>query len=226
MPKKRSKIIKDLIMDNINVLQAIESLDFILEDVNNEEIKKWVSNEINGYNDSNDDIVPNYRKANASLIGDVQVGYATYKNIGIPIGNTEAFKFFSNILIKEPISEIMQLAEAEVQTETHALCLDANVMIVNKYQQTNGSVINAHRRLSLYTYNNILGKIKDKLLNIFKELERNYGNLDELYIDFSDINKRDKVLEKLVTIIYNDNSINIGDGNTIENSIIGDENEN
>lgn len=63
-------------------------------------------------------------------------------------------------------------------------------------------------------------------MNIFKELERNYGNLDELYVDFSDINKRDKVLEKLETIIYNDNSINIGDGNIIENSIIGEENEN
>lgn len=149
MPKKRSKIIKDLIMDNINVLQAIESLDFILEDVNNEEIKKWVNNEINGYNDSDYELIPNYRRANASLIGDVQVGYSIYKNMSIPILDKDAFKIFSNILIKEPISEIMQLAKAEVQTETHALCLDANTMIVNKYQKTNGIVISAHRKLSL-----------------------------------------------------------------------------
>lgn len=226
MPKKRSKIIKDLIMDNINVLQAIESLDFILEDVNNEEIKKWVSNEINGYNDSDDELVPNYRRANASLIGDVQVGYSIYKNMSIPILDKEAFDLFINIHIKEPISEIMQLAKAETESENHSLCIETSPILVNKYQKTNGIVISAHRTLSLYTYNNILGKIKDKLLNIFKELERNYGNLDELYVDFSDTNKRDKVLEKIETIIYNDNSISIGDENIIENSIIGEENEN
>ncbi len=49
-------------MYNINVLQAIESLDFMLEDVNDEEVKKWVSNEINGYSDSNDDMIPNLQK--------------------------------------------------------------------------------------------------------------------------------------------------------------------
>ena len=31
--KKRSKVIKDLIMDKINVLQALESLSFMLEDM-------------------------------------------------------------------------------------------------------------------------------------------------------------------------------------------------
>lgn len=224
--KNRSKIIKDLIMDNINVLQAIESLDFILEDVNDEEIKKWVNNEINGYSEANDIIVPDYRKANAALIGDVQVGYSIYKNMNIPILDKEAFDLFINVLIKEPVSEIMQMAKAEEETENHALFLNTSPVIVNKYQKTNGVVISAHRRLSIYTYNNILAKIKDKLLKIFKELEKNYGNLDDLYIDFSDVTKRDDVLKKLEKIIYNDNSISIGDGNTIKNSIVGDKNEN
>ena len=45
MQKKRSKIIKDLIMDKINVLQAMQSLSFMLEDINDAEskIKKWVN---------------------------------------------------------------------------------------------------------------------------------------------------------------------------------------
>lgn len=37
MQKKRSKIIKDLIMDKINVLQAMQSLSFMLEDINDAE---------------------------------------------------------------------------------------------------------------------------------------------------------------------------------------------
>ena len=83
--KKRSKIIKDLIMDNINVLQAMQSLALMLEDIDNKEIKNWVKNEINGY--QKDDDIPNYRKANTMLIGNIQVGYAIYNHINIPLSD-------------------------------------------------------------------------------------------------------------------------------------------
>ena len=59
MTKKRSIIIKDLIMDKINVLQAMQSLYFMLEDINDTEIKKWVNSEINGYEDKKK--IPSYR---------------------------------------------------------------------------------------------------------------------------------------------------------------------
>ena len=68
--------------------------------------------------------------------------------------------------------------------------------------------------------------IKDKLLEIFKVLENNYGNLDELYIDFSDNSKKDEVVKKIESIVYTDNSINIGDNNKFKDSIVGDENGN
>lgn len=224
MAKKRSKIIKDLIMDNINILQAMQSLDFILEDIDDEEIKKWVSNELNGY--KKNDEIPSYRNANAILIGNVQVGYALYKNINIPLSDLKAIEMFTKIEIRNPISTIMQMAKAENESEDHSLALEVNPVLVNHYQQTNGDVISAHRKLSLYTYNNILAMIKDKLLEIFKVLESNYGNLDELYIDFSDNLKKDVVIKEIESIVYNDNSINIGDNNKIEDSIVGDDNGN
>lgn len=224
--KERSKIIKDLIMDKINVLQAIESLNFMLEDIENEEIKIWVKNEINGYNDSDEKIIPDYRKVTTALIGDVHAGYMIYKDINIPFTDMEAFNLFSKALIKQPISEIMQLSKAETDSKEHTLCLNVNPIIVNKYKKISGTVINPYLKLSLYTYSNILLKIKEKLLDIFKELEKNYGNLDELYIDFSDINKRDKVLKTVINMVYNDKSIKIGDENVIKGSNIGDENEN
>lgn len=224
MSKQRSKIIKDLIMNKINVLQAMQSLDFMLEDINDTEIKDWVNNEINGY--KKDDKIPEYRKVSTMLIGDIQVGYAIYKNVNIPFVDKEAFEFFSKADINNPLSTIMKLAEAENESSEHSLCLDANTVLVNKYQQTNGSVIRARRELSVYSYNTILSTIKDKILNIFKVLEENYGNLDELYIDFSDDAKKSKVIEKIETIVYNDNSVNIGDNNEIKNSAVGDSNGN
>lgn len=226
MQKKRSKIIKDLIMDKINVLQAMQSLSFMLEDINDteSEIKKWVNNEINGYKNQSD--IPEYRKTNAILMGNVQVGYSLYKNINIPLADKKAIELLTKIQIKEPLSIVMQLAKAEIESENHSLLLDANIAIVNYYQQTNGDVISASRHLSIYTYNNILALIKDKLLDIFKVLEENYGNLDELYIDFSDDTKKEEVVKQIQSIAYNDNSISIGNNNKIDDSIVGDGNEN
>lgn len=222
--KNRSKIIKDLIMDNINVLQAMQSLNFILEDIDNEKIQKWVNNEINGY--QKNDNVPNYRKTNTMLIGTVQVGYAVYNNINIPLSDAKAIEAFTKLEIREPISTIIQMAKAEKESNSHSLVIEANIATVNNYQQTNGDVISAHRELSIYAYSNVLGMIKDKLLEIFKMLEKNYGNLDDLYIDFSDNLKKDKIAKALISIVNNDNSIRIGNNNQFKDSVIGDENEN
>lgn len=224
MSKQRSKIIKDLIMDNINVLQAMQSLDLMLEDINDTEIKNWVSSELNGYKEKQD--VPKYRKVNTALIGNVQIGYSVYKNISIPISDAEAIKMFTKLEIREPISKIIQIAKAENECEEHSLLLEANTILVNYYNCTNGEVISAHRRLSLYAYNSIIAMIKDKLLEIFKLLEKNYGNLDELYIDFSDDSKKNLIIKEIGAIVFNDNSIKIGDDNQIKESLIGDNNEN
>lgn len=224
MIKQRSKIIKDLIMDNINVLQAMQSLDFMLEDINDEEIKKWVKNELNGY--QNNDDIPKYRKTTAMLIGNVQIGYSLYKNINIPISDPEAIEMFTKVEMREPISTIMQMAKAENESEVHSLLLETSAVLVNHYQLTNGSVISAHRKLNLYAYNNIIAMIKDKLLEIFKVLEENYGNLDELYIDFSDNSKKDIIIKELISIVYNDNTITLGNNNHIKESIVGNKNGN
>ena len=224
MVRKRSKIIKDLIMDNINILQAMQSLDFMLEDIDDKEIRDWVTNELNGY--QKDDELPKYRKTNALLIGNVQVGYAIYNHINIPLSDSKAIEMLTKIEIREPISTIMQMAKAENESEEHSLALEANLALVNHYQQTNGDVISAHRKLSLYAYNNILAMIKDKLLEIFRVLEENYGNLDELYIDFSDDTKKEVIIKEIGSIVYNDHSINMGSNNQIKDSIVGDSNGN
>lgn len=223
MEKKRSKIIKDLIMDDINALQAMHSLDLMLEDMDKSEIKNWVNNELNGYQKKDD--IPQYRKINAVLMGNVQFGSRLYKNMNIPLSDIEAIKMFNQVEIRDPISKIIQMAKAENETEEHCLLLVANTILVNHYQETNGDVISAYRKLGLYAYNNILAVIKDKLIEVFKLLEKNYGNLDKLYIDFSDNSKKD-IIKELGTIVYNDNSINIGDNNQLKESIVGDKNEN
>ena len=96
--QKRSKVIIDLINNNINVEQALEILDLLLQNVKNNKIKKWLSNEINGY-DKNDDL-PDYRIVSTNLKGSYIIGSAFNgikgTNQPLPL-KPEYIKDYSNI---------------------------------------------------------------------------------------------------------------------------------
>lgn len=223
---KRSKVIINLINNNINVEQALEILDLLLENIKDKKIKKWLSNEINGYDKK--DTVPNYRIVSTNLKGSYIIGSAFNgikgTNQPLPL-KPEYIKDYSNIKIRDGIYKIEQMSLAEKENESHHLSLAMNVLLAQEISCINGEIINAYTDLSLYAYTNIIGAIKSKLLTIFKELEKEYGNLDDYYIDFKDKKKEEKVSKSLFTIIY-DNSTHIGDNNSISESIIGDNNEN
>lgn len=72
--QKRSKVIIDLINNNINVEQALEILDLLLKNIKDKKIKKWLSNEINGYD--KDDDIPDYRIVSINLKGSYIIGSA------------------------------------------------------------------------------------------------------------------------------------------------------
>lgn len=221
--KKRSKILLDLIRGDITVIQALQSLDLMTEELGDNEIRTWINKELNGYN--NDDVIPNYRKTDVTVVGDIQVGYKIYKNIQIPFPQ-KINDIIGTFDVTEPVSKIEQYSKAELDTESHCLNLEVDCALLNRYKSSNGIILSASRRLSIYSYTNILGSIKTKLISIFKELEKNYGNLDELYIEFSDPKKEKDVTEKIINMIFLDNSTTIGNNNSMENSIVGDNNEN
>lgn len=221
--KKRSKILLDLIRGDITVIQALQSLDLMTEELGDNEIRTWINKELNGYN--NDDVIPNYRKIDVTVVGDIQVGYKIYKNIQIPFPQ-KINDIIGTFDVTEPVSKIEQYSKAELDIESHCLNLEVDCALLNRYKSSNGIILSASRRLSIYSYTNILGSIKTKLISIFKELEKNYGNLDELYIEFSDPKKEKDVTEKIINMIFLDNSTTIGNNNSMENSIVGDNNEN
>ena len=74
--KKRSQIIIDIIKNNIDVAQALEILDLLLENINDQKIKKWVNAEINGYD--SDEELPKYRIVPANLSGTIKNIYYYY----------------------------------------------------------------------------------------------------------------------------------------------------
>ena len=69
---------------------------------------------------------------------------------------------------------------------------------------------------------NIFPKIESKLLDILYFLEKQFGNLDDLDIDIE--SKSDEELERIINhiyvMIYNDNSVTLGNNNKIKDSNI------
>ena len=220
---KRSKIIIELIKDEINVVQAMDILNLLLQDINDKKIKKWLENEINGYEKDKD--VPNYRILNANIVGDYIGGRFKCSNKDIPI-KPEYVKEYSKVIITAPISQIMQLSIAEKESKEHCLGIPLHQVLAQQISLVNGEVISASRELSIYAHTNLLLLIKSKVLKIFVELEKKYGNLDNYYIDFSNKKTEKEIVKEITNIIYTDNSVHMGSDNKIEKSSVGVGNEN
>ncbi len=220
---KRSKIIIELIKDEINVVQAMDILNLLLQDINDKKIKKWLENEINGYEKDKD--VPNYRILNANIVGDYIGGRFKCSNKDIPI-KPEYVKEYSKVIITAPISQIMQLSIAEKESKEHCLGIPLHQVLAQQISLVNGEVISARRELSIYAHTNLLLLIKSKVLKIFVELEKKYGNLDNYYIDFSNKKTEKEIVKEITNIIYTDNSVHMGSDNKIEKSSVGVGNEN
>ncbi len=64
--------------------------------------------------------------------------------------------------------------------------------------------------------------IESKLLDILMILEKEFGSLDELDIDTT--SKSDEEIEdinnRILVLVYNDNSVSIGDGNKMKDTTI------
>lgn len=218
----RSKIIIDLVRDEITVIQAINILKLLLQDCKNAKILNWLNKEIDGY--SNDDEIPNYRKISCSVVGNVKSGYLVVSKMNIPVKD-EYKKFVMNYEVRCGLNSIYQYSLAEEKEESHCLTLDIPLDFINAVSLIDGEITHARRKLSIYSFTNILNDMKPIILNIFMELEKNYGNLDNYYIDMSDKEKKQQVNNFIINILE-DNSIKLGDNNTIKNSNIGESNEN
>ena len=220
---KRSKIIIELVKDEINVVQVMNILYLLLEDIPDQKIKKWLNYEINGYKKDKD--VPTYRILNANIKGTYIVGNLKVTNHDIPL-KPEYVGEYAQFIVTSPISEILQLSIAEKESKEHNLKISLHQLVAESISLVNGNIISARQELSIYAYTNLIALIKSKVLKILVELEKRYGNLDNYYIDFANIKEDKEIVSVINNIIYTDNSLHIGDKNKIESSNIGIGNEN
>ena len=84
------------------------------------------------------------------------------------------------------------------------------------------NIISARVIVGVQCIADILATIENRLLDALLLLEKEFGNLDDLDIDVSQktTDELQEIIRNLYVIIYNNQSVNIGDNNKIKDSQI------
>lgn len=233
----KSRIIKDLANGEVDTVTALRRAKVLLADLGNAEILEWINNEITGYPE--DAVLPSYRITSGCLMGTyirgISSSFTTFKNVPIPLGEIDdnARETLLSIQFREGVDALKTLLEDSAKKD-RKLCKVLPADIFPYISMSNHdpfmSITSAHIEFGAQCITDIFSAIENRLLDVFILLEKEFGCLDELDLDCE--SKLEEELQsisaRVVNIIFNDNRVSIGDGNTIKDSTIAssvDENE-
>lgn len=224
----KSRIIKELANSEVTISTALKRTKVLLQELDNQEILNWVNYEIEGYPKGED--VPEYRMITGQLRGTYFKGsmasHMTYNNVPLSLGKMpdETKRDFLIRPITEGIEALNETIEQTDKGGTFAFVVPADFypIIAHFNNDPYMMIVSANVELSIPQIRNIFSKVESKLLDILAFLEKKFGLLDELDIDVEA--KTDEEIKEIINhiyyIIFNDNSVEIGDKNKINNSTI------
>ena len=216
----KSKIIKDLARGEVGVETALKELKLLLLSFPNEKITNWVNKELAGYD--SDDEVPSYRTKSASLKGSFFYYNTSISNAGIPIKKDAPEVVRNNLNSVDIRDSIRSLSELENQDISFPIPPDFYPYIMRYSMVEMTGVLSAKLDVSITAVSEIVSAVENRVLDAMLVLEEEFGCLDDLDIDLSNSTQDviDSTEKRLLVIIYNDNSITIGDKNKISDTAI------
>lgn len=214
--RNKSQFLIDIVNNTITLSDALFRLKILLTDLESDEINDWIDNELNGY--SRDSKIPEYRKYNGQIFGNIQQGYYTYSDINIPI--KEEFNEIRVINLKENITAIEDFSKID-ESKNSQLIYPIDINVINAAASIHfdelTQIYKANMIIPKSVFIKILNNVKNVIINILLNLEKKYGykNIDNLNLP---IESKTKQIEEIKSIIY------IGDNVSIKNSVVGDKN--
>lgn len=211
----KSKIIKELANKEISLEVAFNRLLIIASDIGNTDLIDWATNELNGY--SNDSKIPKYREGKMGHIVYSGInGHLQVRNQPLPLSvfDKEILDYIKVNYFDQDIATIGRFAFGN----NGEIGLDLTELAGNAYKNSSIQCISISMKFPKEMFLGILSVIRTKLLKIFIELEKNFGCLDNLDIDTNG-RKLKEINNKLNIIIYEDNSVTIGDGNKLKDNL-------
>lgn len=221
----KSKIIKDLANGIVDTQTALKRTKVLLQELDNDDILKWVNYEIEGY--PNNEKVPEYRVIPGQLYGSYfkgsMVSHLQYNHVPLPLGKMkkEDRKIFTSANITEGIEAIKGMTQ-ENQELSAVIPADLYPTIALANEDPYMIITSAYVKISMPQVLSIFPKVESKLLDILAYLEKQFGNLDDLDIDVESKSDEElkQICEQLHIIIYNDNRVMVGNNNKIKDSTI------
>lgn len=227
----KSKIIKQFVNNEITIKQTLERMLILAKDIKDNNLEKWIRNEIQGYGKS--DFIPEYRKIPIIYKGDYEtndcLGFnirtILHKNATLPtiflddVPQNEKDSFlYEFITIQIDMLEQIVKNKNEISKAINPECF-------SMFAYNDIKILSARKIYDIIYLNQIVEKVRVKIIDILIELEKEFGCLDDLDIDIE--NKNDKEKQKIysnINIIIQDNhtenNVKIGDSNTIADSTI------
>ena len=151
----------------------------------------------------------------------------TWTNVFIPLGKMpdDLQESLLQVELRESVDSLKKVAENSAAKDAQpGKVIPADFYpIIAKYNNDPYMMITSARVIfGEQCITNVFAAIENRLLDILILLEKKFGILDELDIDVTskDPEELQDIAEKIILIIYHDQSVTIGDNNKIKDSTI------
>lgn len=176
----KSIVIKQLANDEISLETALRRLMIISSDIGNEELHSWSVKELNGYID--DDNVPNYRTIKTTNI--TYTGFNGRCQVtNMPLLITSFPEKDRNKILINQIYEGIGTMVLFSSKEDSSVGINLTRYAGYIAKTTGIQCVSIMQQFSSSDFQQILDKIKTLLLEIYINLDKNLGCLDDLDIE-------------------------------------------
>lgn len=221
----KSQIIKDVANNLVDLQIALKRVKILLQEFDDKKLLEWVNYEIEGY--PSDDKVPEYRKIlgqpYCSYFKGSMMNHIIYTDVPLSLGNMpeEHKQEFYYMYMTQGIETLKHFV-AEDKEIGRVIPAEYYPYIAKCNNDLGMIITSAVVKFNMSDVINIFPRVENKLLDILRYLEKQFGKLDDLDIDL-DSKSKDEVNEiknNIYVIIYNDQSVTVGDKNKINGSNI------
>lgn len=213
----KSIIIKELANGTIDLHTSLKRARVIFQKIGSDELEQWIKNEMEGYKNLED--VPSYRKVEGVLKGCYIENGIDIKNTSIPLDNVDE-ETIRKLTYNRAGQSIYALQEAIRTKQSFTRVLNAQECAWLS-ATTKRRIYFAEAETDTSAVMNIIPIVENLLLEILLLLEKEFGILDDLDINWdSKTENEQRDIVKEITIIFQDNSVFIGSGNKIKDSTI------
>lgn len=232
------KIIEDIVIPDIKLSDTLLKVQVLAFNIENKQLQEWVNLELNGYVGKN---IPDYRKIPVLVLGNLIQdaglrGIWTRNNVSLPVDYLDK-KYWDKLTSAKMDSSVSELEKMVSDNGSYRINLPQAISHEFSKIMTPWVVDSTRQIINNNSIERILSTIKSTLLNFLLELNKEFGDNDNLSI-MKKKNEVENIFNKTIGMINSDNvnilignqssqavnygdntNLNVGSGDTVNQSI-------